>query len=100
MGNKNKSISSSDKSKKTNNIKTKKEKKGIPEKKETLVFIDEQQASKFVSSSKVFTVHELARQTGVKISTANEFVKKSLKEDMVKRVGGFSGHYVYKPVSS
>ena len=100
MGNKNKSVSSSDKSKKTNNTKTKKEKKGMPEKKEIVVFINEQQASKFVSSSKVFTVHELARQTGVKISTANEFVKKSLKEQMVEKVGGFSGHYVYKPVSS
>jgi|TARA_B100001750_G_scaffold247628_1_gene274064 small subunit ribosomal protein S25e len=100
MGNKNKSLSSSDKSKKTNNTKTKKEKKGISEKKEVLVFIDEQQASKFVNSSKVFTVHELARQTGVKISTANEFVKKSLTEGIVERVGGFSGHYVYKPVAS
>jgi len=100
MGNKNKSVSSSDKSKKTNNTKPKKEKKGMPEKKEVIVFINEQQASKFVSSSKVFTVHELARQTGVKISTANEFVKKSLKEQMVEKVGGFSGHYVYKPVSS
>jgi len=100
MGNKNKSVSSSDKSKKTNNTKTKKEKKGIFDKKEVLVFINEQQASKFVSSSKVFTVHELARQTGVRISTANEFVKKSLREKMVKKVGGFSGHYVYKPVAS
>ena len=52
-----------------------------------------------MGSAKVITVQELARQTNVKISTANAFLKKSLAEGIVKKVGGFSGHYVYVPVS-
>ena len=41
----------------------------------------------------------LARQANVKISTANAFLKKALSEGTVKKVGGFSGHYIYQPVS-
>ena len=100
MGNKNKSVSSSEKSQKSKDGKPKKDKKDSSEKKELNVFINEQEASKIVSSSKVITVQELARQTGVKISTANTFLKKSLAEGSIKKVGGFSGHYVYQPVSA
>ena len=99
MGNKNKSVSSNEKSQKPKDAKGKKEKRDGSEKKEVLVFINEQEAAKIVDSAKVITVQELARQTSVKISTANAFLKKSLAEGTVKKVGGFSGHYVYQPVS-
>ena len=99
MGNKNKSVSSNEKSQKPKDAKGKKEKKNISDKKEVAVFINEQEAAKIVSSAKVITVQDLARQTGVKISTANVFLKKSLAEGSIKRVGGFSGHYVYQPVA-
>jgi small subunit ribosomal protein S25e len=99
MGNKNKSVSSNEKSQKAKDVKGKKEKKGGPERKDIAVFINEQEAAKIVGSAKVITVQELARQTSVKISTANAFLKKSLTEGTVKKVGGFSGHYVYQPVS-
>ena len=99
MGNKNKSVSSNEKSQKPKDAKGKKEKRDGSEKKEVLVFINEQEAAKIVGSAKVITVQELARQTSVKISTANAFLKKSLTEGTIKKVGGFSGHYVYQPVS-
>jgi len=99
MGNKNKSVSSSEKSQKSKDVKGKKDKKDTSEKKEVLVFINEEEATKIVKSSKVITVHELAKQTGVKISTANAFLKKSISDGLIKKVGGFSGHYVYQPVS-
>ena len=99
MGNKNKSVSSNEKSQKPKDSKGKKDKKPDSDKKEIAVFIDEQEAAKIVSSAKVITVHELAKQTNVKISTANEFLKKSLADGAIKKVGGFSGHYVYQPVS-
>ena len=99
MGNKNKSVSSNEKSQKPKDAKGKKDKKNISDKKEVAVFINEQEAAKIVSSAKVITVQDLARQTGVKISTANVFLKKSLAEGSIKRVGGFSGHYVYQPVA-
>ena len=64
-----------------------------------LVEINESDATKFIKGSKMITAHELARQTGVKISTANVFLKKSLADGSIKKVGGFSGHYVYQPLS-
>ena len=48
---------------------------------------------------KLITVHDFARQTGTKISAANAFLVKSMKNGDIKRVGGYSGHHVYQPVS-
>ncbi len=81
--------------------KGKKEKgEGGTKKAEISVIINEQEATKIVQNAKVITVHELARQTGVKVSAANVFLKDSLKKGIIKKVGGFSGHYIYQPVSS
>jgi small subunit ribosomal protein S25e len=68
-------------------------------KSEISVIVNEPQAMKFIKSSKVVTVQELSRQTGVKISAANAFLIKLLKKGDVKRVGGYSGHHIYQPVS-
>ena len=100
MGNKNKSVSSNEKSQKPKDSKGKKDKKPDSDKKEVAVFINEQEANKIISSAKVITVQELARQTIVKISTANAFLKKSLTSGSIKKIGGFSGHYIYQPVSA
>ena len=81
--------------------KSKKDKgEGGPKKAEITVSINEKEATKIVQNSKVITVHELARQTGVKVSAANVFLKDSLKKGIIEKVGGFSGHYIYQPVSS
>ena len=98
MGSKNKSVSSSEKSQ-GGKDKTKKDKKDHSDKKEVAVFINEDEASKIIKSSKAITIQDLARQTNVKISTANAFLKKALSQGVVKKVGGFSGHYIYQPVS-
>ena len=98
MGSKNKSVSSSEKSQ-GGKDKVKKDKKDHSEKKDVDVFINEEQASKIIKSSKVITIQDLARQTNVKISTANAFLKKALVQGTVKKVGGFSGHYIYQPIS-
>ena len=99
MGNKNKSVSSNEKSQKPKESKGKKDKKPDSEKKDIAVFINEEEATKIISSAKVITVQDLARQANVKISTANAFLKKSLDGGSIKKVGGFSGHYVYQPIS-
>jgi len=98
MGSKNKSVSSSEKSQ-SGKDKGKKDKKEQTEKKEVNVFINEEEASKIIKSSKAITIHDLAKQTNVKISTANEYLKKALANGVVKKAGGFSGHYIYQPVS-
>lgn len=78
----------------------KKDKDEGSSKAEITVIVNEEQAMKFIKNSKVVTVQELARQLGVKISAANAFLKKLLKDGTIKRVGGFSGHHVYQPLSA
>lgn len=73
---------------------------GGPRKAEISVMVNENEALKIIQNSKVVTVHDLARQTGVKISAANKFLIDSTKKGIVKRVGGYSGHHIYKAVSS
>ena len=81
--------------------KGKKDKEGSGSAKaEITVVVNEQQAMKIIQNSKVLTVQELARQTGVKISAANAFLKNSVEKGTVKRVGGYSGHYIYQVASS
>ena len=95
MGNKNKSVSSNEKSQKPKEGKGKKDKKGLSEKKEIAVFINEEEATKIVKSAKVITVQELAKQTNVKISTANVFLKKSLSNGSIKKVDRTIPIYVF-----
>ena len=81
--------------------KSKKDKaEGGPRKAEITVMVNEQQAMKIIQNSKVVTVQDLARQTGVKISAANAFLKESAIKGTVRKVGGYSGHYLYQVVSS
>jgi small subunit ribosomal protein S25e len=67
---------------------------------EITVMLNEQQAMKVIQNSKVVTVQDLARQTGVKISAANAFLKQATIKGTVKKVGGYSGHYLYQVISS
>lgn len=77
----------------------KKDKTGGQTKNEISVIVNEEQAKKIIKSAKLITVHDFARQTGTKISAANAFLIKSMKNGDIKRVGGYSGHHVYQPVS-
>ncbi len=90
-----------DKSANTKDSKKKKDKgAGGPRKAEIVVLVNEQQAIKIIQNSKVITVQDLARQTGIKVSAANAFLRESVNKGIVKRVGGYSGHHLYQPVSS
>ena len=81
--------------------KSKKDKgEGGPRKAEITVMVNEQQAMKIIQNSKVVTVQDLARQTGVKISAANSFLKESAAKGIVKKVGGYAGHHLYQVVSA
>jgi len=100
-GSKNKSPAQKDKSQKkdVDPKKSKKSEKSNVVKTGLSVVIDESKATKYINTAKVMTVQDLARQTEVKISEANSFLQKLLKEGTVKRIGGFSGHHLYKSVS-
>ena len=96
-GSKNKSPAQKEKSqKKDTTKKSKKTEKGADSKTKLSVVIDQIKATKFINESKIITVQDLARQTDVKISEANSFLQKLLKDGAVERVGGFSGHHLYK----
>ena len=102
-GSKNKSPAQKEKSQTASKETGKKgKKKGESEghKAEISVILKEESAMKFIKGAKVITIHELARQTGVKVSTANAFLRKSVQQGTVKRVSGRSGHHIYQPVSA
>jgi small subunit ribosomal protein S25e len=48
----------------------------------------------------VITTQNFAKHMGIKISTANSYLKKSLKTGTIKKIGGFSGHFIYQPVAA
>jgi len=78
--------------------KDRKDKKGEKSEKKTeiTVILAEDQALKLIKSNNYLTIQELAKQTGVKISTANACLVSLLKKGAVKRAGGFSGHWIYQ----
>ena len=99
-GSKNKSPALKEKSQSKNKGNAKKEKKKNQEKKQEIkIAINEEEAAKIIKNSKVITIFELAKQTNVKISTANNYLIKLLEKGSVKRFGGFSGHHVYQSIS-
>lgn len=96
--------SQSDDASKKSDVKKKGKKKEKPSegssKAEITVIVNEEQAMKYIKSSKVITIQDLARQTGVKISAANAFLKKLSKDGAIKKIGGRSGHHIFQPVSA
>ena len=97
-GSKNKSPAQKEKSQ-GKDVKDKKSKKSERNSTTTSVIINESKATKYINEAKVITVQDLARQIDVKISVANSYLQKLLADGSVKRIGGFSGHHLYKSVS-
>ena len=97
-GSKNKSPAQKEKSQ-SKDTKDKKPKKSERNTASTSVIINESKATKYINEAKIITVQALARQIDVKISVANSFLQKLLADGSVKRIGGFSGHHLYKSVS-
>ncbi len=91
----------SNKSKDQPGKKDRKDKKGekSERKAEITVIVNEDQAIKLIKSNNYLTAHELAKQTGVKISAANACLISLVKKGAAKRTGGFSGHWIYQPAS-
>ena len=97
-GSKNKSPAQKEKSQ-SKDKKDKKPKKTEKSNTSTSVTVNESKATKYINESNIITVQGLARQIDVKISIANSFLQKLLADGTVKRIGGFSGHHLYKSVS-
>lgn len=91
--------SNATKSQDTKNAKKEETKKSASpktqQKQKLSVLIEENQGMKAIGSMKAITSHALARTLGVKISVANSFIKNLQNKDIVKDVGGYSGHKIY-----
>jgi small subunit ribosomal protein S25e len=61
--------------------------------------VDEKQVISILSSLKAITPQAIARSTGVRVSVANAILKRLEEQGVVKRFGGYSGHYVYQLVN-
>jgi small subunit ribosomal protein S25e len=68
-----------------------------PQQKQKLsVFVEEPQGIRALQGMKAITTQSFARTNGVKISVANAFIRSLEAKGLVKSVGGYSGHRVYK----
>jgi small subunit ribosomal protein S25e len=61
--------------------------------------VDEKQVISILPSLKAITPQAIARSTGVRVSVANVILKRLEEQGIVKRFGGYSGHYVYQLVN-
>ncbi len=94
--------SNASKSQDNKNVKKEEVKKTTskPQQKQKLsVLIEENQSLKAIDAMKVITVQNVARTLGVKISVANNFIKNLENKNIVKNVGGYSGHKIYQKLS-
>ncbi|MBA3977418.1 MAG: MarR family transcriptional regulator [Nitrosopumilus sp.] len=91
--------SKSQENKNTNKEDTKKTTTSKPHQKQKLsVLIEENSGMKAIGSMKAITVQGLARNLGVKISVANNYIKNLENKNIIRNVGGFSGHKIYQKI--
>lgn len=102
-GNKKKSSSASDKGAQTGpggaEVKSPEEKKKSPkpqQKQRLAVIVEDAAGMKAIQGMKAITPQGVARNVGVKISVANNFIKSLEAKGVLKPVGGYSGHRVYQ----
>ena len=58
--------------------------------------IDDNQILKVFGGMKAITLYKTARAMNVNASVANALLRNLESKDMIRRVGGFSGHYVWQ----
>ncbi|MEM4311722.1 MAG: hypothetical protein QXX95_04975 [Nitrososphaerales archaeon] len=85
--------------------KQEKQKKEAPKsKKEKRPFylsaLNEKDVEKALKDLKAITTYSLAKALDVNASLANSLIKSLESKNIIKKIGGYSGHYIYKSVSS
>jgi small subunit ribosomal protein S25e len=58
--------------------------------------ISDEEVVRQLAPLKAITVYTVARAFNIKASVANQLIRNLIQKGKVERVGGFSGHYVYK----
>jgi small subunit ribosomal protein S25e len=69
------------------------------QKQKIAVFVEEYQGRRTLQNMKAITPQGFARASGVKVSVANSYIKSLESKGVLRNVGGYSGHKVYRLVS-
>ena len=70
----------------------------VQQKQRLSVLIEDAQGLKALDNMKAITVQAFARSLGVKISVANNYLKNLENKNMIKSIGGYSGHRIYQKI--
>jgi small subunit ribosomal protein S25e len=70
----------------------------VQQKQRLSVLIEDAQGLKALDAMKAITVQAFARNLGVKISVANNYLKNLENKSVIKSVGGYSGHRIYQKI--
>jgi small subunit ribosomal protein S25e len=62
--------------------------------------MDEKQLLKTLSPLKAITVYGAARALGLNAAIAAQTLRNLESKNVLRRVGGYSGHYIYAPVAA
>lgn len=62
--------------------------------------MDEKQLLKALAPLKAITVYGAARALGLNAAIASQTLRSLESKNVIRRVGGYSGHYIYAPVAS
>jgi small subunit ribosomal protein S25e len=76
--------------------------KGVGERKRVDVLMprmNDQELMKSLASLKAITIYGAARSLSVNASVARTVLSSLETKGLVKRVGGFSGHYIWTPIT-
>jgi len=70
----------------------------VQQKQRLSVLIEDAQGLRALDNMKAITVQSFARSLGVKISVANNYLKNLENKNMIKSIGGYSGHRIYQKI--
>ena len=70
----------------------------VQQKQRLSVLIEDAQGLKALDNMKAITVQSFARSLGVKISVANNYLKNLENKNLIKSIGGYSGHRIYQKI--
>ena len=72
------------------------EEKKINRRRSIMPIIDEAQLKKNLQSLKAITVYNASKPLGVSVSISNSILKYLEEKNIISKVGGYSGHYIWK----
>ncbi len=87
--------SGEEKKKERREERTKSEDRGR-QKQSLAVYVEDSLGRKTLQNMRSITAQAFARTSGVKVSVANDFIQSLESKGVLTRVGGYSGHRVYK----